>query len=127
VILGSGPGSYTGLRVAQAYALGLASAWGGTALLGVSSLAGMVPLDRAGRWLVATDAGRGRFYSAAYAVGSGHLTCLAAEAKREEGELRQLEAELGLQLAQATFPSGLALLELAELGLGRAPPQLQYL
>jgi tRNA threonylcarbamoyladenosine biosynthesis protein TsaB len=72
VVCGSGPGSFTSLRIAGGIAKGLAMA-AEAPLVPVSSLALVVasqePL-RAGRYLAAIDALRGEHYVAVYEVGS---------------------------------------------------------
>jgi tRNA threonylcarbamoyl adenosine modification protein YeaZ len=61
VIVGLGPGSFIGTRVAVSYANGFC-ANGGTALYGVNSLAAMASVYGSGRSIVLRDARRGQFY-----------------------------------------------------------------
>lgn len=69
VVVGSGPGSYTGLRVGASYALGLGRAWG-VPVLGVSSLEGL-PVTLEGEVAVSQDARKGMIYGASYRVEGG--------------------------------------------------------
>jgi tRNA threonylcarbamoyl adenosine modification protein YeaZ len=71
IVVGAGPGSFTGLRIAAATAKGLAAATG-AALVPVSSLllivAGLPALPPCGRYLATLDALRGERYVAAVTV-----------------------------------------------------------
>ena len=69
VVVGTGPGSYTGLRVGASYALGLGRAWG-VPVLGVSSLEGL-PVTLQGEVAVSLDARKGMVYGASYRVEGG--------------------------------------------------------
>lgn len=69
VVIGTGPGSYTGVRVGASYALGLGRVWGAR-VLGVPTLEGLVGgLD--GEVAVSLDARRENVYGAVYAVQGG--------------------------------------------------------
>lgn len=72
VICGSGPGSFTSLRIAGSIAKGIAHARG-LPLLAASSLALMVAARSrtAGRYVAALDALRGEHYAATITVGEG--------------------------------------------------------
>jgi tRNA threonylcarbamoyladenosine biosynthesis protein TsaB len=75
VAVGTGPGSFTGLRVGIAYAQGIAEGLG-VPLVGVGSLAAMargVPGARAAIRFAMLDARRGEFFVAAYAVDGAEL------------------------------------------------------
>jgi tRNA threonylcarbamoyl adenosine modification protein YeaZ len=77
IVVGSGPGSFTGLRVAAATAKGLATATG-AALAPVSSLllivAGLPEAPPCGRYLATLDALRGEHYVAEVLVSPGGMT-----------------------------------------------------
>lgn len=61
VVVGLGPGSFIGTRVAVSYANGFC-ANGGTALYGANSLAAMASVYGSGRSIVLRDARRGQYY-----------------------------------------------------------------
>jgi tRNA threonylcarbamoyladenosine biosynthesis protein TsaB len=71
IAVGTGPGSYTGLRVGASLALGLARAWNAT-VIGVPSLEA-IAVTRDGRVTVSMDARRGNLYSASYHIQSGQI------------------------------------------------------
>ena len=71
IAVGTGPGSYTGLRVGASLALGLARAWNAR-VIGVPSLES-IAVTRDGRVTVSLDARRGNLYSASYVVRSGEI------------------------------------------------------
>jgi tRNA threonylcarbamoyladenosine biosynthesis protein TsaB len=71
ISIGTGPGSYTGLRVGASLGLGLARAWNAQ-VIGVPSLEA-IAITRDGRVTVSMDARRGNIYSASYLVESGSI------------------------------------------------------
>jgi tRNA threonylcarbamoyladenosine biosynthesis protein TsaB len=71
IAVGTGPGSYTGLRVGASLALGLARAWNAT-VIGVPSLEA-IAVTRDGLVTVSMDARRGNVYSASYLVAAGTI------------------------------------------------------
>ena len=71
IAVGTGPGSYTGLRVGASLALGLARAWKAQ-VIGVPSLEA-IAVTGDGRVTVSIDARRGNMYSASYRVLSGEI------------------------------------------------------
>jgi tRNA threonylcarbamoyladenosine biosynthesis protein TsaB len=133
VFVGLGPGSYTGLRVGLATAMGLARA-SGAALYGVPSFEALAfaELARGEEGTVVLDARAGRFYHARYrrverglVVLDPPSTCAADELAERCAHARvvlgepELAASAGLVLAPGTElrttarPRASALLELA--------------
>jgi tRNA threonylcarbamoyladenosine biosynthesis protein TsaB len=72
IVVGTGPGSYTGLRVGASYALGLGRAWG-VRVLGVSTLEGLAT-GPDGLVAVSMDARKEQVYGAVYRVQGGVVT-----------------------------------------------------
>ena len=62
LVIGTGPGSYTGVRVGASYALGLGRVWAAP-VLGVCTLESLVSGDDGGQ-AVSLDARKGNVYSA---------------------------------------------------------------
>nr|WP_156103536.1 tRNA (adenosine(37)-N6)-threonylcarbamoyltransferase complex dimerization subunit type 1 TsaB [Deinococcus sp. YIM 77859] len=128
IVLGTGPGSYTGVRVGASYALGLGRVWGAP-VRGVSTLealvrgaSGSVP---EGEVAVSLDARRGNVYGAVYEVRGGVVTrVIHAPEKRPLAEFEALAA--GLPHHRDTPPDGLALLR-AGLAHGATEWALAYL
>ncbi|THF85287.1 tRNA (adenosine(37)-N6)-threonylcarbamoyltransferase complex dimerization subunit type 1 TsaB [Deinococcus sp. KSM4-11] len=122
IVIGTGPGSYTGVRVGASYALGLASVWGAR-VLGVSTLEALVSGD--GPQGVSMDARKGNVYGAVYDVQDGVVTAVRhAPAKYA---LQDFQALLdGLPHRHDPVPDGLALLR-AGLDHGAADWTLAYL
>lgn len=128
IVIGTGPGSYTGVRVGASYALGLGRAWGAP-VLGVSTLEalvrgpdGTVP---AGEVAVSLDARRGNVYGAVYEVRGGVVTRVVhPPARRPLEEFGALAA--GLPHHRDVAPDGLALLR-AGLAQGATEWALAYL
>jgi tRNA threonylcarbamoyladenosine biosynthesis protein TsaB len=71
IAIGTGPGSYTGLRVGASLGLGLARAWN-TQVIGVPGLEA-IAVTQEGCVTVSMDARRGNIYSASYRVQSGNI------------------------------------------------------
>ena len=108
IAVGTGPGSYTGLRVGASLALGLARAWNAQ-VIGVPSLEA-IAVTREGRVSVSMDARRGNIYSASYLVESSTiLEVLEPIAKRPlEGFVHEkiwLQDQIvsGLEVARLGF------------------------
>jgi tRNA threonylcarbamoyl adenosine modification protein YeaZ len=122
VVIGTGPGSYTGVRVGASYALGLARVWGAP-VLGIPTLEALVTGD--GPQAVALDARKGNVYGAVYEVTAGTVTAVRhAPQKYALEDLRTLAADLPLHLDPV--PSGPALLR-AGLDHGARDWALAYL
>jgi tRNA threonylcarbamoyl adenosine modification protein YeaZ len=103
IYVGIGPGSYTGLRVGIATALGLARALDAPAI-GIPSiealaLAELVPGETGS---VAHDARGGRFYHARYARDADGVRVLRAPACLRASELREAIASTDVVLGDAT-------------------------
>ena len=122
IVIGTGPGSYTGVRVGASYALGLTRVWGAE-VRGVSTLESLVRGD--GPQAVSLDARKGNVYSAVYEVSAGTVTDTVQPVARRP--LAEFEAELsGLPHWRDPAPSGLALLR-AGLAHGVKDWELAYL
>lgn len=116
VAVGLGPGSYTGLRVGAAYALGLARGWG-VPVCGVSSLLAAARCrEDQGPLALHFAAGRGRVYGAVYGPG---LTERVPAQRLEAGEFAALAAEHGAAVHEAV-PCAVGLAQLAFEGRGGA-------
>ncbi|MEZ4271469.1 MAG: tRNA (adenosine(37)-N6)-threonylcarbamoyltransferase complex dimerization subunit type 1 TsaB [Myxococcota bacterium] len=84
IVVGMGPGSFTGLRVGLATVKGLAAGYA-TPLYGVSSLSLMAAAYGPGRVWVALDARRGEIFSATYKVTeSGETQVLIPDGARNQ-------------------------------------------
>lgn len=102
VVVGTGPGSYTGLRVGAATALGLARA-SGSRLCGVPSFeaAAFEHLAPGDEGLVLQDARAGELYCARYRRGAAGLEVLLAPKVTTARELAGEELATGYVLADA--------------------------
>lgn len=121
IVIGTGPGSYTGVRVGASYALGLGRVWNAP-LLGVCTLEGLAV--KSGRQAVSLDARKGNVYSAMYDAEDGVVVkVVEPPAKRS---LEEFEATLaGLPHLRDVAPSGLTLLR-SGLQHGEKDWQLAY-
>jgi tRNA threonylcarbamoyladenosine biosynthesis protein TsaB len=72
IVVGTGPGSYTGLRVGASYALGLGRAWG-VSVLGVPTLEALTHTED-GLLAVSLDARKEQVYGAVYNLQNGVVT-----------------------------------------------------
>ena len=114
IAVGTGPGSYTGVRVAASLGLGLARVWKAK-IVGVSTLEAIAATMN-GTIAVSLDARRGNVYGAIYHVSNGKiLEILARVEKRPLEDFQALIPEHAVKLEDLA-PSALAL---ARLGLER--------
>lgn len=123
VVVGTGPGSYTGLRVGASYALGLGRAWG-VPVLGVSSLYSLTDRTQSGLQAVSLDARKGMLYGAIYQVEGGKIEEVLAAGKWSADEFAAHAA--GLVWRQDPAPDPIALALAAEQH-GQTQWQLTYL
>lgn len=122
IIIGTGPGSYTGVRVGASYALGLGRVWSAP-VLGVCTLEGLVV--GSGPQAVSLDARKGNVYSAVYEAENGVVSrVIEGPAKREGAEFAGAYAHWPQH--HDTPPSGLGLLR-AGLAHGAREWELAYL
>jgi tRNA threonylcarbamoyladenosine biosynthesis protein TsaB len=114
IVVGNGPGSYTGVRVGVSLALGLARGWNAS-VFGVSTLEATAAAHE-GVIAVTFDARKGSVYSAAYRVHEGRIleTLLAPE--KRELEVFKSRVPPEATWLEDSAPSGLAL---ARLGFER--------
>ena len=110
IVIGTGPGSYTGVRVGASYALGLCRVWDAE-LLGVSTLEALVQQE--GAQGVSLDARKGNVYGAVYEVADGAVQCtLRAPCRLPLTDFEDLLA--GKPHHADPVPSGIALLRAGE-------------
>lgn len=124
IVIGTGPGSYTGVRVGASYALALARVWQAE-LLGVSTLTALLPTDGSadGTYLPALDARRDHVYAGVYQVTKGNVEELTAPTKLPAADLDALATEHQASIRQDVQPSGLSLIRAAQ-SLGQPQPEL---
>ncbi|WP_045233518.1 tRNA (adenosine(37)-N6)-threonylcarbamoyltransferase complex dimerization subunit type 1 TsaB [Deinococcus pimensis] len=122
VVVGTGPGSYTGLRVGASHALGLGRAWSAP-VVGVPTLEAVAARTE-GRVAVSLDARKGQVYGAVYDVSGGVVTNVVHPPEKRAREAFE-ELTQGLVRLDDEPPGGVAL---ARLGLPRGvwDWQLQY-
>lgn len=124
VVIGLGPGSYTGVRVGASYALGLARAWG-VPTVGVSTLEAIAAREHGGLVAASLDARKGQVYGGIYEVRGGVVTAERLPAdKYPQAEFEARAA--GLPRLHDQAPSGLGLADLAG-SRGQTQWQLLYL
>ena len=101
IVCGSGPGSFTSLRVAGSVAKGLAAGYGAE-LYAVSSLllivAGTKPPLPSGEYLAVLDAMRGEFYSARINLSQGTATQVEAPTIIPQSRLAELARDSSLKV-----------------------------
>lgn len=127
IVVGAGPGSYTGVRVAASLGLGLARVWKAK-LVGVSTLEA-IAATRDGVVAVSLDARRGNVYSAMYQVLNGSiLEILHNVEKRSLEDFQALIPENAITLSDvAPNPLVLARLGLERFKRGETELMLEYL
>lgn len=117
IVVGIGPGSYTGVRVGASYALGLARAWG-MPTVGVGSLEGIaasVNMPKVQNIAACMDARKGFVYGGIFRVSSGTVVRTLLEGTKLERSLFEQKAlELGAILLEQEYPSGAGLIRVAE-------------
>ncbi|GAA3994166.1 tRNA (adenosine(37)-N6)-threonylcarbamoyltransferase complex dimerization subunit type 1 TsaB [Deinococcus rubellus] len=124
LIVGTGPGSYTGVRVGASYALGLGRACGAP-VLGVSTLESLIDTQQDGIQAVSLDARKEQLYGAVYVVGGGVVVdSLIPAAKYPHAEFA---AQVGGHLWRQDAPPDAVALACAGLAHGLSDWQLQYL
>lgn len=122
IVIGTGPGSYTGVRVGASYALGLGRVWNAP-VYGVPTLEGMIHGE--GQQAVSLDARKGNVYSAIYQAAHGRVEkIIQPVAKRNLEEFTELAGDLPHH--KDTALSGLALLR-AGLAHGEQDWALAYM
>lgn len=124
IVIGTGPGSYTGVRVGASYALGLGRAIGAP-VLGVGTLESLIDTGLDGEQAVSLDARKGQLYGAVYRVSGGNITQTLLPAAR------YAQADFAEQVGSSVWrqdptPDALALAH-AGRGRGAARWSLQYL
>jgi tRNA threonylcarbamoyladenosine biosynthesis protein TsaB len=127
IVVGTGPGSYTGVRVAASLGLGLARVWKAS-VIGVSTLEA-IAATRDGVVAVSLDARRGNVYSAIYQVLNGRiLEVLSAVEKRTLEDFQALIPENAIKLEDvAPNPLALARLGFERFKRGETELVLEYL
>lgn len=124
IVIGSGPGSYTGVRVGASYALGLGRAIGAP-VLGIGTLESLIDTNVDGEQAVSLDARKGQLYGAVYRVSGGSITqTLLPAAKYAQDEFTE---QIGnIMWRHDPAPDALALAHAAAVR-GAAKWSLQYL
>ncbi|AWN23665.1 tRNA (adenosine(37)-N6)-threonylcarbamoyltransferase complex dimerization subunit type 1 TsaB [Deinococcus irradiatisoli] len=124
LVVGTGPGSYTGVRVGASYALGLGRAIG-AAVVGLPSLESLIDAGTEGEQAVSLDARKGQVYGAVYRVLGGVVVEEVLPAAKYPRET--FAAEVGGRLwRQDPAPDALVLAR-SGAARGRSDWQLQYL
>ena len=107
IVIGTGPGSYTGLRVGASYALGLGRAWS-VPVLGVSTLEGLAGTQD-GTVAVSLAARKEHVYGAVYHLAGGVVTeTVQPAAKYAHSDFETLASGLPWQRDGAPDPLVLA-------------------
>ena len=126
LVIGSGPGSYTGVRIGASYALALARVWQAE-LLGVPTLCALLS-RQPGLQAPALDARKENVYGALYRVDESTVTELSPPEKYTQADFAALAQDRGAELRQDAVPSGLSLIHAADtLAQGQPHLHLSYL
>lgn len=116
IVVGLGPGSYTGIRAAIAVAQGWQLATG-VKLLGASSVAAMAAMAQManifGRVSVAVDAQRGEFYVATWEISAGSCAEILPLRIVAAAEVARLKAAGEIIVGEDFFPTAAAVARLA--------------
>ena len=124
LVIGTGPGSYTGVRVGASYALGLGRALG-VPVLGVGTLEALIDAQEEGEQAVLMDARKGQVYGAVYRVSGGLAVAEVLAAGKYDKEA--FAAQVGTRLwRQDPAPDPLVLAHAGE-RQGTGDWTLQYL
>ncbi len=108
IAIGAGPGSYTGVRLAASFALGLARAWNAK-VVRVPTLEA-IAIRETGIVAVSINAFRGNVYGAVYGE---NLETLVPLEKRTRAEFQALIPD-GASHLEDVAPSGIGLAQLAQ-------------
>ncbi|TSA85701.1 tRNA (adenosine(37)-N6)-threonylcarbamoyltransferase complex dimerization subunit type 1 TsaB [Deinococcus detaillensis] len=124
IVIGTGPGSYTGVRVGASYALGLGRAIGAP-VLGIGTLESLIDAQHEGEQAVSLDARKGQLYGAVYRVSGGSIVqTLLPAAKYDQADFA--ERVSAYVWRQDPAPDAAALARAGRLS-GAAKWTLQYL
>lgn len=124
IVLGIGPGSYTGVRVGASYALGLAAVWH-CPVVGVSSLTALLDGDSTVQRL-AFDARKEQVYCADYEARWENNRLVSLQELSFPHKTSRAEASVHSVYREDVPPSGLRLLEAGSL-IGKSEYSLLYL
>lgn len=124
IVVGVGPGSYTGIRIGISYALGLSRALGAE-LCGVSTLEAMA-VSQEGWVAPMLDARGGQQYGGLYRIQDGILVETALPGAKYESTVFEETLRAYGATAVTDCPSGSALIRRAEMG-GAVDPKPRYL
>lgn len=128
IIVGTGPGSYTGVRIGTSYAMALGRAWNAE-LLGLCSLTGLLT-DRPESGTVqapAFDARKGQVYAAVYRRDAAGWRCLHPPEKMSEEDWIALAQRHGAARLSGEMWPAIMLNAAESLAEENAPEKLLYL
>lgn len=123
IAVGTGPGSYTGVRVGVSLALGLARGWNAR-VVGVPTLEA-IAAQRDGLIAVTVDARKGNVYSALYRVQDGLILETLLEVDKRALEAFQALAPKDAVWLRDEAPSGAALARLGAQRQARGEHRLE--
>jgi tRNA threonylcarbamoyladenosine biosynthesis protein TsaB len=126
LVVGTGPGSFTGVRVGASLALGLGRGWGAS-VVGVPTLEAIAATGPDGLVAVSLDARKGNVYGAVYRVAGGVVSEVnVGIEKRSREDFAALVPEGATHLVDAA-PGGVGLARLAMVRGQPTPLELAYL